>query len=69
MHCPPMPPTKKKSSARTPRKVSSKRENLTAQIVFRATPTLRERLEAYAEKHALRGLGDAVRVVLESTRW
>jgi hypothetical protein len=41
------------------------RENLTDQLVVRVKPSTRVKLEQLAERHQLRGVGEAVRRVLE----
>jgi hypothetical protein len=46
-------------------KKAKPRENLTEQLVVRVKPSTRVRLEKLAEAHQLRGVGEAVRRVLE----
>jgi hypothetical protein len=46
-------------------KKTKTRENLSDQLVVRVKPSTRARLEKLAERHQLRGIGEAVRRVLE----
>ena len=56
-------------AAEKKKRVHKPRENLTAQIVIRVKPSVRERLEALAERKHLRGVGEAVRYVLDTCGW
>lgn len=52
----------KKKRARTTRR----RETLSDQIVVRVAPSMRVRLERHATRNGMRGVGEAVRSVLDS---
>lgn len=51
------------------KRVRKPRENYSAQIVVRVKPSTRERLDALAERKHFRGIGEAVRHVLETGTW
>jgi hypothetical protein len=45
-----------------------KRGQLSAQVTFRVSPTLRTWLDRRRSKYGLRGIGEAARAVLEAAR-
>jgi hypothetical protein len=53
---------KKKRAAREP-------ETLSEQVLFRVRPSERRKIERYAKQHQLRGIGEALRSILEGAAW
>lgn len=45
------------------------KELLSEQVIFRVTPALRRKLDRYVKKSGVRGIGEAVRHILETATW
>lgn len=59
--------TKKKTP--TDAAIGSRGGRLTDQIAVRIKPAMRAKLTRYASKHELRGVGEAIRHVLDTAEW